>query len=110
MELSSHEERGCTVLKLDGRLDTLATPSFDTRWKQWVDGGGRKLVLDVSALRYISSSGLGSIVALAKRLQDLGGAMAIAGLQGVVREVFQITTLDKVIPVESDVVGALGRI
>lgn len=110
MELSSREESGCTVLKLDGRLDTLATPNFDSHWKHWVDEGGRRLILDVSALRYISSSGLGSIVALAKRLQDSGGALAIAGLQGVVKEVFSITTLDKVIPIADDVAGALGRL
>jgi anti-sigma B factor antagonist len=110
MELSSHEEKGCTVLKLDGRLDTLATAGFDTQWKQWIDDGGRRLVLDLAGLRYISSSGLGSIVALAKRLQDLGGRVAIAGLNGVVKEVFSITTIDKVIPVESDVAEALGRL
>lgn len=110
MELSSREEQGCTVIKVSGRLDTIATTKFDARWQDWLDGGGRRVVLDLSELTYVSSSGLGSIVAFAKRLKDLGGGVAVAGLRGLVKEVFEISTLDRVIPMGDDVAAAIEKV
>ena len=110
MEFSSREEHDCTIMKVVGRLDTISTTKFDSHWQEWVLLGGRRLVLDLSELTYVSSSGLGSIVALTKRLKDLEGSIVIAGLKGVVREVFEISTLDRVIPMGEDVAAALEKV
>lgn len=110
MELSSREEQGCTVLAISGRLDTVATPVFDAWWRSFIGKGGRTLVLDFCSLTYVSSSGLGSVVALAKELKSEGGYLAIANLGGLVKEVFEISMLDKVIPIWDDVPAALVKI
>lgn len=109
MRLSPHDEAGCTVLAVEGRLDTAATQQFDAWWDGWISSGGRRLVLDLGPLTYISSSGLGSFVAVAKRLSDLGGSLILARPAGLVKEVFAISKLDTVIPVVPDVPTAVSR-
>jgi anti-anti-sigma regulatory factor len=52
---------------------------------------------------------LGSLVAAAKRLSDLGGALIIARPTGLVKEVFAISKLDTVIPVVPDVPTGVAR-
>ena len=110
MRVTSREQDGRTVLRVEGRLDTLATVEFEAEWRQCYSAGARRLVLDFAELTYISSSGLGSVVALAKLLGDAGGGLSIAGLRGVVKEVFAISTLDRVIPVLDSVDAALERV
>jgi anti-anti-sigma factor len=110
MELSSREEQGCTILAITGRLDTVATPVFDAWWRGFIANGGRTLILNFRSLTYVSSSGLGSVVALAKELKSSGGYLAIANLGGLVKEVFEISMLDKVIPIWDDVPAALAKI
>jgi anti-anti-sigma factor len=110
MELSSREEQGCTILAITGRLDTVATSSFEGWWRGFIGRGGQRLILDFASLTYVSSSGLGSVVALAKELKNAGGTLGIANLGGLVKEVFEISMLDKVIPIWDDVSAALGKI
>jgi anti-anti-sigma factor len=110
MELSSREEQGCTILAISGRLDTVATPTFDAWWRAFLARGENRMILDFGSLTYVSSSGLGSVVALAKELKNRDGSLAIANLGGLVKEVFEISMLDKVIPIWDAVAAALGKI
>ena len=60
---------------------------------------GVNLLLNMSNVTYISSSGLGAIVSLFKKVTRQGGKLKVCGLQQVVREVFEVMHLNKVIPI-----------
>lgn len=57
-------------------------------------------VLDVNNLHYIDSSGLGVLVAIHKRALQNGGKVIIKGLQGSVKELFELTRLTNVFEIE----------
>jgi anti-sigma B factor antagonist len=56
------------------------------------------VILDVRDLEFIDSTGLGVVLGAMRRMREGGGALAIAGANGIVRRVLEITDLDKVIP------------
>jgi len=70
-----------------GRLDSLSAPALKAALAA-VDA--RRLVVDLGRVDYISSAGLGVLFALAKRMRETGGALALCALGDQVRRVFDL--------------------
>ena len=62
-----------TVLTLAGELDSHNIQSVDDQLNTIIEAGARKLVLNLSGLRFTHSSGLGLMIKTHKRLGDGGG-------------------------------------
>lgn len=97
---------GAVVSMLDARLDMERSLEFKQRLDEVIDGGASPIVLDLSQVNYIDSSGLGTVVSVFKRMPN--GAFHVAGLRPNVRTLFQITRLDKFITVYATVDEALA--
>ncbi len=52
--------------------------------------------VDATNLAYIDSSGLGALVSIYKKAAELGGRVKISGLRGDVKELFDLTNLNRV--------------
>lgn len=99
MEMGFGRKGDALLVNVNGRLDALGAPEFDSQIQTQLNGGGKKFVLDFSELQYISSAGLRSVLMLAKKVQSLGGGLSLYGLQPVVREVFQISGFDTILSI-----------
>lgn len=77
------------------RLDATLAPAFRTELCRLIDGGERRLVLDLAEVRMIDSSGLGAIVSVFKHLGGQG-RLRICNPQDGVRAVFKLTHMDRV--------------
>jgi anti-anti-sigma factor len=108
MELSSRDENGSVVIEVVGRIDSVTTPRFEAYCLAALKAGTRGVVLDFSRLIYISSTGLSSVLAVAKRANATGGTFAVSGLSGMVKEVFAISGFDAIVPVKEDVAEAVA--
>src|SRR5664280_2768704 len=53
----------------------------------------KNIVIDFGDVDYIDSAGLGTLVAIQKRALENGGSVVIKGLQGIVKELFELTKL-----------------
>jgi anti-anti-sigma factor len=95
------------VLRVAGRLDAENTPVFEEQCEACIAEGFTSLVLDLGGLTYVSSMGLGAIVRVAKQLRDGGGEVRICCLNGLVRQLFEITRLNHVFPPHDSVESAL---
>ena len=96
MEIIRTENGGETTITLKGCLDTTATPEFNEAIEATEGCSG--LVLDMSALEFISSSALRTLVVTKKR-RGAAFPIALVGMNEVVREVFDVTGLDEVFEV-----------
>ena len=67
----------------------------------------RALVIDLSTVREIDSSGLGALVAILKWVRRFGGSMRVCGLQPAVREVLELTMLHRILPLHATVEEAI---
>ena len=72
--------------------------------------GADVVVIDLSAVDYISSVGLRVLMLAAKQSKSQGGAIAVAALKPVVKEIFEISKFNLVIPCFPGVHDALGEL
>ena len=111
IEIRCTPQANSLIVSVIGRLDTATAPTFDRKFKEDVVAGGHKyVVLDLSKLDYISSLGLSSVLIGNKAITERGGELVLCGLEGVVRQVFQITGLVTVLKMFNSVDEAVeGR-
>lgn len=67
-----------------------------------IEQGKSHFIFDMHNLEYIDSAGLGVLITVQKRVRQLNGGVVIRGLKGNVRELFELTRLDKVFTLEDD--------
>jgi len=108
MEIVSHIEGEWTVVSLVGRLDAATSGDLERACGTLLGEGHHRLVLEMTNLEYISSAGVRVIVAAAKRASHLGGAVAVAGPQGLVAQILKITAIDTLLPVADTVAEAIA--
>ncbi len=106
MTIQETTHGGAMVLQVQGKLDALNAPALDQRLAAAVDGGARALVVDLSALEYISSAGLRVFLSGAKRLQQSHGKMALAGPTAQVEQIFEIAGFAAILPIYKTVAAA----
>jgi anti-sigma B factor antagonist len=73
----SHVVDGWTVLSVEGEMDLYSAPAVRDAALAAMDSGVDHLVLDLTAVPFMDSSGLGVIVACLKRLREMGGDLAV---------------------------------
>jgi anti-anti-sigma factor len=72
--------------------------------------GVRKIVVDLAGVTHIDSTGIGVLIASLGKVTQAGGALAMAGASGVVREGFRVTRLDRVFRFYADRAAALNAV
>ena len=95
------------MVTIQGRLDSVTVARFTEQCYAWIDAGSGNVVLDLSGLDYVSSAGLSSILGAAKRVQGRNGRLVVAGLKGLVKEVFAISGFETVLPTYPDLESAI---
>jgi len=96
------QSEGQWVVQLRGEVDVATSPLLRSELNKLVDSDARSLVLDLGALKFIDSSGLGVLVEAQDRLRDHDGeAIVLRDLQEPVRRVFEITGLTELFTIEA---------
>ncbi|MCF0166306.1 MAG: STAS domain-containing protein [Bacteroidales bacterium] len=88
------------TLVLEGRLDTPSAPQVEQDIKPLYGDGLETLLIDCSAMKYISSSGIRIIISLYKFFSKKGGEVIVKGLTPEVKEVFDMTGLLDIFKIE----------
>jgi anti-sigma B factor antagonist len=79
----------------EGRLDAAAAPAFKSALETNVTGQPTRVAVDLSAVEFLDSTGLGTLVSLLKMMGERG-ILALAGPRPAVRRLLQVTQLDRV--------------
>lgn len=110
MDLRSRSEENLQVVSvLDNRIDAAVAIEFKDAMRASTDGGSETVVLDLSEVQFIDSSGLGAIVAAMKHMGQ-SRQLALAGLTPTVEKVFRLTRMDSVFSVFPTLDGALEQL
>ncbi len=108
MDVSTRTQQDITIIAIAGNLDSNTSPVAQQAIEGVLAAGTKKLVVDFSALDYISSAGLRVLLGAAKKLQGSGGALRLFGLNETVREVFEISGFSKILVVRASEAEALA--
>jgi anti-anti-sigma factor len=110
MDINTRKENNITVITVTGRMDAVTAPVFEKSLSELIAQGEHTFVVNLSALEYISSAGLRSILASAKQLKSKNGEIIFAGLRGAVEEVFKISGFHSIFKVFDTEEKALKKI
>jgi anti-anti-sigma factor len=108
MTISTRTQGDATIVAFAGNLDSNTSPQAQQALDGILAGGAKKVVVDFSALDYISSAGLRVLLGAAKKLSGPGCALRLFGLNETVREVFQISGFSTILPVVATEADALA--
>jgi anti-sigma B factor antagonist len=110
MELRTEvsEVKAWTVVTVHGEIDVATSPTLRERLIDLVNDGATRLVLDLETVDFLDSTGLGTIVSLLKRVRTHGGDLRLVCTEARIRRLFQITGLDKAVPLHASVDDAIS--
>ncbi len=107
MQMSVKTANEVKVLAFEGSLDTQTSPNVQAQLTQLIEGGDKKILVNFEKLQYISSAGLRVLLAAAKQLKTTDGELRICSLNEVVKEVFDISGFDRILPISASESEAL---
>ena len=111
MTTKLRQSGGAAVLEVDGKLKMgEAVDQFRAQWTQAVKDGTRFLVIILSGVPVIDSSGLGSMMRCYSSLKAVGGRVKLVGANDVIRQTLGVTHLDKLFDFYDDEAAALASI
>ena len=96
------------VLPLEGEIDLHVSPRVTAALATMIEKKPTRLVVDLSAVTYIDSSGLAALIEGMQNVDAYGGKFILVGLQDNVKPIFEIARLDRVFIIFPDVDSALA--
>jgi anti-sigma B factor antagonist len=85
------------VLEVTGELDFYTSPEFKRFLAEAIETGAENLVVDLAAVSFIDSSGLGILIGGARQLGQRGRVLTIVYRAAIVARVLEVTGLDQVL-------------
>jgi anti-anti-sigma factor len=113
VELTERRAGKAVIVAAAGRLDMATADLLKNRVIPLVTEAGKKgevVILDFAGVDYISSAGLRVLMLAAKEAKAAGSKIAVAALQPLVNEIFEISRFNKVLPCHGGVDEAIAAL
>jgi anti-sigma B factor antagonist len=96
MEFSRTDSEDQTTLSIGGTLDAVSAPEIRPTIDEIVVAKRKKVIVDLSGLDLIDSSGVAVIVSLFKRVRANGGEVRVTGVRDQPLAIFKLLRMDRV--------------
>jgi anti-sigma B factor antagonist len=90
MEIKQEKKGDVIVLNVSGRLDATTAPDLESELVPLIEKNGKKIVINVDGLEYISSAGLRIMLLGMKMIKKVEGQMMLCEMKDHIREIFEI--------------------
>ena len=107
MKIRTNRKGEILIASTEGRVDGTNAREFDDALQAAISERDSALIMDLEALSYISSAGLRVLLTVAKTLQKRDGKFVVCSLSDPIKEVFEISGFDQIIPVHASQPEAL---
>jgi len=108
LTLATREDDGRAVVAVGGEIDVYTAPRLRDRITELVGAGNYDLVIDLEAVEFLDSTGLGVLVGGLKKVRAHGGSLELVCTQERLLKIFRITGLAKVFVIRDSVAPVQG--
>ena len=109
MQIAARPATGGTILDITGDIDLAHSPAMRKALLQEIkEKKTPKVFLNLEKVRYIDSSGIASLVEGLKASRDMGSRLILYGLSKTVREVMELSRLQKIFEIHDSEAQALA--
>ena len=95
-------KQGLTVCHIDGEIDINSSPIIKKSFDKLISQKTPKIVINLSKVTYVDSSGLATLVELLKNMRSYNGRMRLACMSPKIKSLFEITKLEKLFEILAD--------
>jgi anti-sigma B factor antagonist len=106
LSLDTRSEGDWTVVSVGGEIDVYTAPKLREALVELVNAGRYQLIVDVEAVDFLDSTGLGVLVGGLKRVRANDGNLRVVCTQERLLKIFRITGLTKVFAIHDSVSAA----
>ena len=108
MQLQVDEQGDVRIVRVREPKLTYPTLSpFFAEVRQLVEGGARKLIIDLQAVTYVDSASIGCLMDIYRLMQEKSGAVKLSGVQPRVETIISMTGVHKLIDIHREESSAL---
>ncbi len=94
MGVRKEEVQGIKTLYLSGRLDVITSEALETDLQQFIGPDVSRMIIDLGAVEFLSSSALRIFVSLEKNFRGKKGKVVFCSIPPPVRKIFKMTALE----------------
>nr|WP_218909200.1 STAS domain-containing protein [Nocardiopsis sinuspersici] len=105
--MSTRVESRSVIVAIEGELDIATAADLQEHIQSAINDHGPWLILDLSGLEFMDSSGLNVIINAYRTVRELGGSLALAALNERVTKVVRLVGLHRQVPVHQTVATAV---
>ena len=106
LSLETRNEGDWTIVSVGGEIDVYTAPKLREALVELVNAGRYQLIVDVEAVDFLDSTGLGVLVGGLKRVRANDGNLRVVCTQERLLKIFRITGLTKVFAIHDSVSAA----
>ena len=103
LTLATREEDGRAIVAVGGEIDVYTAPKLRDQITELVSGGSYNIVIDLEAVEFLDSTGLGVLVGGLKKVRAHDGSLELICSQERLLKIFRITGLAKVFVIHDSV-------
>jgi anti-sigma B factor antagonist len=110
MRLKERHEEGVTIFALSGAIDLHYVPTLRSLFQSKLNERCTALIVDLSAVDFIDSTGLATLIEYHRDAGRHGGIFSLAGINPNLKAIFDVVQLEKVMAIFPTVVEAKAAI
>ncbi len=111
MRITSSEQDGVTVLAIEGVIRVgESAEQFSSRLQSLLSSGSGPVLIDLSAIDYVDSTGLGELVGHLQRFDEAGRRLGLLNPQERILNLLRLTRLDEIFRIFTDRDEAIARL
>lgn len=99
IEMKTENHGEALIYRLRGSLDVATSPSVRAALVEAASNGSNKIVVDLTKVEFLDSTGLGALIGAHRRALEQGGSVSLVTSEGPISRLLNITGLLRVFPV-----------
>jgi len=110
LETRTRTNTGLPVIDVAGEIDLYTAPMFKKALNESIEDGNKNILVNMSNVSYMDSSGFGTLLGVTKRVRPDGGSVNLIGCNDAICRMLKITRLNTIFGLfdeEEDAVKAI---
>jgi anti-sigma B factor antagonist len=108
MQIREKDAKGVKILAVEGDIDLNSSPIMREKFEELIKKNTSKIIINFQNVSYIDSSGLATVIEMLQRLKKNQGQLRLSNLPEKIKNLFEITKIDKLFQMYSTEADALG--
>lgn len=96
LEVQTKSENGISIVEIEGEVDLYSSPELRNVLLNLTKSKTSAILIDLEKVKYMDSSGVATLVEALQQAKKYDGALKLGNLRDAVKDVFELSRLDKV--------------